>query len=148
MAKISELIDGLMDIDHQHAYKCLQGLEAMSRQSADIYPYFNRFVEMLDSANSYVRTRGIVLLAANAKWDIDYKMDEITDEYLQHILDDKPITARQCIRVLPTIAKFKPNLKRDIEIALRRANPSKYKDSMYSLISEDIRGALNAISKL
>ena len=35
---------------------------------------------MLDSDNSYIRTRGLVLLACHAKWDVDYKIDElITD---------------------------------------------------------------------
>ncbi len=35
---------------------------------------FDSFVEMLDHTNSYIRTRGIILIAANAKWDVDYKL--------------------------------------------------------------------------
>lgn len=148
MSNIQELIDGLMSSDDKRAYQCLKVLEGESSRSADVYPYFDTFVEMLSSTNSYIRTRGIILLAANAKWDIDYKFDEAIDEYLKHIVDDKPITARQCIKVLPTIAKYKPDLKNDIEIALNQANLLRYKESMQSLILKDIQKALDAISKL
>ena len=33
--------------------------------------------EMLDSDNPYIRTRGLLLISANAKWDSDNKIDEI-----------------------------------------------------------------------
>ena len=97
---------------------------------------------MLDSKNSYIRTRAILLIAANAKWDIDNKIDEIIGRYLKCITDEKPITARQCIKVLPIIAKYKPDLKNDIENALRNINLLKYKENMQALITKDIQRAL------
>jgi hypothetical protein len=36
-------------------------------------------------------------------------------------MDDKPITARQTIRALPAVAKYKPNLIEDIYNALHKA---------------------------
>ncbi len=66
------------------------------------------------------RTRRLTLIAYNAKWDKDNKIDEIIDEYLKHIEDVKPITARQCIKLLPMIAKNKPELKEDIVWALQK----------------------------
>ena len=48
-------------------------------------------------------------------------VDEIIDGYLKHITDVKPITARQCIKLLPMIAKDKPELRNDICSALERA---------------------------
>ena len=47
-------------------------------------------------------------------------VDEIIDGYLKHITDVKPITARQCIKLLPMIAKDKPELRNDICSALDR----------------------------
>ncbi|WP_312441038.1 hypothetical protein [Lacrimispora sp.] len=41
----------------------------------------------------------ITLIAANAKWDRDNRIDEIIDELLRHVMDEKPVTARQCIKV-------------------------------------------------
>ena len=73
--------------------------------------YIDRLDDMLENDNSYIRTRGLTLIAYNAKWDKDNK---IIDRYLTHITDVKPITARQCIKRLPTIAKYKPELKNDI----------------------------------
>lgn len=146
MNDIQELVSGLKDKNDKYAYQCLKQLELESLNSDAVYPYFDLFSAMLDDPNSYIRTRGILLIAANAKWDSDYKIDEIIDRLLKHIMDDKPITARQCIKSLPTIAKHKPDLKDDICNALRTANPQIYKSSMQSLVYKDIQDALNAIS--
>ena len=94
------------------------------------------------------RTRGLTLIAYNAKWDKDNKIDEIIDEYLKHIEDVKPITARQCIKLLPMIAKNKPELKCDIVAALQKADTSIYADSMQPLVYKDIQNSLAEIEKL
>ena len=107
----------------------------------------DRLSDMLDSDNSYIRTRGLTLLAYNAKWDKDYKIDEVIDKYLKHITDVKPITARQCIKLLPVIAKHKPELKNDIFSALHSADISTYEDSMQSLVYKDIQKAIEIIQK-
>lgn len=148
MANIQALVQGLMNSDDKQAYQCLQQLEQESTTSSTVYPYFDTFAEMLDHENSYVRTRGIVLIAANAKWDVDYKIDEIIDKYLKHIMDVKPITARQCIKCLPLLVEHKPDLKACVVQALHSANPMRYKENMQSLILGDIRKALDAIGKL
>ena len=103
---------------------------------------------MLDSDNSYIRTRGLVLLACHAKWDEDYKIDELIDKFLRHITDVKPITARQCMKVLPILAKYKPELKDDIFSALYKADISIYDDSMQPLICKDIQKVFKEIQKL
>lgn len=61
--------------------------------------------------------------------------------------DDKAITARQCIKVLPLIVKYKPDLKNCIVNELHNANTLKYKDSMQALILKDIQNSLEVISK-
>jgi hypothetical protein len=63
-------------------------------------------------------------------------------------LDDKPITARQCIKALPSIVKYKADLKEDIKNALKCANPYMYKDNMQSLVFRDIQKSLDAIDNL
>jgi len=74
-------------------------------------------------------------------------IDEIIDIYLKYIVDDKP-TARQCIKVLPLIAKYKPDLKQDIDNALQCTIPTRYKESMQSLVMKDIQKALTDIKNL
>lgn len=148
---IAETFELLFDKNNSVAYKALQELQELQKESKKtdcVYPYMDRLSDMLDSDNSYIRTRGLTLIACNAKWDKDYKIDEVIDKYLKHITDVKPITARQCIKLLPIIAKCKPELKNDILSALHKANTFVYDDSMQSLVYKDIQKALKEIQKL
>ena len=138
---IAETFELLFDKNNNVAYRALQELQKESIETDCVYPYMDRLSEMLDSDNSYIRTRGLTLIAYNAKWDKDYKIDEIIDNYLKHITDVKPITARQCI-------KHKPELKDDILSALHKANICIYDDSMQPLVYKDIQKALKEIEKL
>ena len=148
MSIITELVNGLFDKNDKAAYGCLKELVSVSEQGNSVYPFLDTFVDMMENENSYVRTRGLLLISANAKWDSDYKIDEIIDKYLRHISDNKPITARQCIKALPNIAKYKPDLVDDIRTALNKANPGRYADSMQPLVLNDIRAVLKAINEL
>lgn len=145
MDNIIGLVNGLLDKNDKAVYKCLKELLSISEQDNRVYQYFDTIADMIDNENSYIRTRGLLLISANAKWDVDYKIDEIIDKYLRHIMDDKPITARQCIKALPNIAEHKPELIADIVSALQKANPQRYADSMQSLIYGDIRAAIKMI---
>lgn len=144
---LEETFGLLFDKNNNTAYKALQELQKESEESDKVYCYMDRLADMMDSDNSYLRTRGLTLIACNAKWDKDNKMDEIIDKYLKHIEDVKPITARQCIKLLPMIAKNKPELKDDIVSALQKADISAYADSMQSLVYKDIQNSLAEIEK-
>lgn len=148
LTNVSETFELLFDKNNNIAYKALRELQRESEETDSVYPYMDRLSDMLDSDNSYIRTRGLTLLAYNAKWDRDYKMDEIIDKYLKHLTDIKPITARQCIKLLPIIAKDKPELRSDILSALHKANISFYDDSMQALVYKDIQKALKEIQEL
>ena len=145
---IAETFALLFDKNNTVAYKALQNLQKESEETDCVYPYMDRLSDMLDSDNSYIRTRGLTLLAYNAKCDKEYKIDEVIDKYLKHITDVKPITARQCIKLLPIIAKYKPELKNDILSALHKADISVYDNSMQALVYKDIQKALKEIQKL
>ena len=145
---IAETFELLFDKNNNIAYRALQNLQKESQETDCVSPYMARLSDMLDSDNSYIRTRGLTLLAYNAKWDKDYKIDEIIEKYLKHITDVKPITARQCIKLLPLVATYKPELKNDILFALHKADICVYEDSMQPLVYKDIQKALKEIQKL
>ena len=105
--KVEELLELLASRDNSQAYQALKALEEMSAESNCLYPHMDKFIAMASSGNSYVRTRGLALIAHNAKWDVDGKIDGIIDRYLEHITDEKPICARQCIKLLPLLAEAK-----------------------------------------
>ena len=144
----AEAFELLFDKNNKTAYKALQELQKESEETDHVYPYMDRLSDMLENDNSYIRTRGLTLIAYNARWDRDNKIDEIIDGYLKHITDVKPITARQCIKLLPMIAKDKPELRNDICSALERADISFYDGSMQPLVYKDIQKALKEIQKL
>lgn len=81
MLNYQNLIAGLTNRDQKSAHKCLLQLEEESARSASVYRYFDLFIEMLDDANSYIRTRGLVLISANARWDTDLKIEDIIKKY-------------------------------------------------------------------
>lgn len=145
---VGENIALLFDKNNNIAYKALQALQKECEESDAVYGYMDQFADMMDSDNSYIRTRGLTLIACNAKWDKDNKVDEIIDEYLRHIEDVKPITARQCIKWLPIIVQNKPELRYDIVSALQKADISTYADSMQSLVCKDIQNVLAEIEKV
>lgn len=145
MENVQDLVENLRAKDNQIAYTSLKALTAISANSDAVYPYFDCFIEMLGDASSYVRARGIVLIAANVQWDADHKTEAVISEYLRHIADERPITARQCIQALPVIVRHKPHLSDSICAALQGAEPHMYSSSMQPLIREDIREALRTI---
>lgn len=102
------------------------------------YEHFDEFAALLSHPKSLVRNRAIYILAANAGWDEDCRFDGIMDEFLSHITDEKPITARQCIKALAQIGAAKPRYIPRILSCLRNADLSKYRDSMRPLIEKDV----------
>lgn len=139
---IISCIEALRSKDATAGYAAFGKLVDISRNSDAVYPYIEQFVEMAESADSYRRTRALGLIAANARWDTDCVIEKNIDAILAHITDCKPITARQFIKTLPTLARFKPDLREHILTSLRSANTLRYPLSMRSLVDADIRGAI------
>ena len=133
--------------DAKDAYALTQRIVEKSRVSDSWYPCFDRFSELLRHKNSLVRNRAISILAANARWDREGRFDGLLDEFLSHVTDVKPITARQCVAALPEIAEAKPELTPRIRAALEQADLSGYPDSMQPLILKDIVAALQKIKE-
>lgn len=133
--------------DAKDAYAFTQQIVEESRASDAWYPCFDRFAELLRHKNSLVRNRAIAILAANARWDREGKFDALLDEFLSHVTDVKPITARQCMAALPEVAEAKPKLIPRIQTALEQADLSGYPDSMQPLILKDIMATLQKIEE-
>ena len=58
---IAETFELLFDKNNNVAYKALQELQKESEETDCVYPYMDRLSDMLDSDNSYIRTRGLTL---------------------------------------------------------------------------------------
>lgn len=111
---IAEQMANLEHKDHSRAYDSLNVLLAESECGRAVYAYLDTFVRMLASPHSYVRNRGLSLIAANARWDETGRIAGILDTYLLALQDKKPVTARTCLKGLSKIVQARPELSRQI----------------------------------
>lgn len=117
-----------------------------SRETDAWYEYFGSFASLLNHPKSLVRNRVLRILAANAQWDEENRFDFIIDDYITHITDEKPITARQCVKALAQIGMAKPQYIPKIIACFRNADLAKYKDSMRPLIEKDMAETEKALT--
>lgn len=132
------IIEQLTIKDNKKACALADKIVSESQETDVWYKYFDDFSSLLHHPKSLVRNRAMYILAANARWDDDNRFDVIISEFLTHITDEKPITARQCIKALAQVGLAKPQYIAIIQSALQSADLSKYNDSMRSLIEKDM----------
>lgn len=115
----------------------LRRLEQLSLERDEISAHWEKFTKMLEHDNSYIRTRGLVLTARNARWMEADQVKAILEKYLACVTDPKPITARRCIQELPFLLEGRPDLTERVEQRLRTADFTAYPDSMAPLVTKD-----------
>ena len=135
---MQDIISKLTVKDDKYACAIADRIISESRDTDEWYEYFDAFASLLNHPKSLVRNRVLHILAVNAQWDDENRFTAILPEFLSHITDEKPITARQCIKALTQVGQAKPQYIPRITEALREADLSKYKDSMRPLIEKDI----------
>ena len=143
----SDITAMLTSKDDKCACAYAEKIISESRETDEWYGCFDEFASLLNHPKSLVRNRAINILAANAQWDDENRFDGILPEYLSHITDEKPITARQCIKALAEVGRAKPQYIPEILSVLQSADLFQYKDSMRPLIEKDIRETIERLSK-
>ena len=124
--------------DDKYACALADKIISESQETDEWYEYFDDFASLLSHPKSLVRNRALYIIAANAQWDEENRFDFIFSDFLAHVTDEKPITARQCIKALAQVGAAKPQYIPRILSCLQDADLSKYKDSMSPLIEKDI----------
>ena len=133
-----DVIAKLTAKDDKYACTIADKIIEESQETDEWYEYFDDFATLLNHPKSLVRNRILYILAANAQWDVENHFDSIISDYLMHITDEKPITARQCIKALAQVGLAKPEYISSILKCFKEADLSKYKDSMRPLIEKDM----------
>jgi len=145
--EIEKLVDWLSLKDDKVRYNAFLLLQERSKQNADVYPYWNVFQSKLKNENSYQRSIGIMLIAENVKWDLEDKMNDIIQEYLNCLYDEKMITVRQCIQSLKIIARETTAFHEKITNDLLKYDVMAVRESMRKLVLLDIIDTLVEIRK-
>ena len=135
---MQDIIAKLIAKDDKYACAIADKIISESQDTDEWYEYFDEFASLLNHPKSLVRNRVLYILATNAQGDNENRFDAIISEYIAHVTDDKPITARQCIKALAQIGVAKPQYIPRILLCLHDADLSKYKDSMRPLIEKDM----------
>ncbi len=144
---IALLVGWLSDKDDKLRYPCLLVLLERVKTSDDLYEYWDVFRGKLTSDNSYQRSIGLMLLAANTKWDSGGKLEDTFEDYCALLADEKPITVRQCIQAFSDIVPYKPELSDKIADRLMKIDIAGAKETMRKLFLLDIINILLLIRK-
>ena len=144
---MQDIIAKLTAKDDKYACAIADKIISESQDTDEWYEYFDTFASLLNHPKSLVRNRILYILAANAQWDDENRFDAIFEDYLAHITDEKPITARQCIKSLVQVGMAKPQYIPRIIDCFRSADLSKYKDSMHPLIEQDMAETEKALTQ-
>ena len=114
--------------DTKQAYGALLELERLSGETDDLYPYTERFADMVGDRAYAVRVRGFRLFCQQARWDTEGVVDRNLDRALAELL--------------PYKRELWPNLRQRLEAM----EPRRYRDTMAPLIEQDIRRLLEMMN--
>lgn len=135
---IEENIKNLYNKDPNLAYKSLLELELVSTESDILYNYFDMFLELINSNDTYKIIRGFRLICSITKYDNLNKINNNIDNILKVFDSSNGVIIRQCLKYINQILLYKIELNGVIENKLRSIDISKYNDSLQSLIKKDI----------
>ncbi|MDO4488998.1 MAG: hypothetical protein Q4B67_07950 [Eubacteriales bacterium] len=135
---MEDIIARLTAKDDKAAYECAKEISAESAQSDKYLSMIPEFAGLLTHDSSFVRTRGFMLICAQARWAKDGEIGDVFDQMVPLLNDPKPTAVRQCLLALHEVALYRPEMNERIEKAIDGIDLTKYKDSMTPLITKDI----------
>lgn len=139
------LLSVLTAKDTRQAYSDFLELERLSEETDDLYPYTERFADMVGDTAWSVRCRSFRLFCKQARWDVDSVMERCLDRALAILEDEKPTAVRQALAALLEAAPYKRKLWPIIRKRVEAMDLTRYKDSMVPLIEKDRRRLLEAM---
>ncbi len=146
--EIDFLVTSLARKEDDPRYRALLLLLSRSSATPDVYRYWDVFRSKLTSDNSYQRSIGMLLLAANARWDEGDRCAEALDDMTKLLGDEKPVTIRQCVGALEAVALAVPEVREKICTRLISTDLSVIRETMRKLVQKDIVHALTALKSV
>lgn len=67
-AQVELLMERLQGLDNADAYAALKELFALSEATDAVSAHFDTFARLLHAKSAFARTRGFLLIVANARW--------------------------------------------------------------------------------
>lgn len=124
---LPEIFDGLKADKANIKYGCLKLLRLISEQQPVLlYPYFDFFVELVDSDVNVFKWGGILIIANLTIVDTNNKFEKIFKKYFTPITEHVLITASNVISSSATIALAKPELTEQITTEILKVERAVY----------------------
>lgn len=123
-------------------YQAFLLLKERSAIEADVFPFWQTFLEKLNSDNSYQRSIGLMMISENARWDKEGKTAAALEAYCKCLSDEKPITVRQCVQGLKPVVTAHPELCDAVSALLLALDLTTIKETMRKLVLLDILDVL------
>lgn len=139
------LLSTLTAKDTKQGYGAFLELERLSEETDDLYPFTERFAEMVSDRAWAVRCRGFRLFCKQARWDDTGVIDRHLDRALAILEDEKPTAVRQALAALLDVVPYKRELWPMIRQRVEAMDLTRYKDSMEPLIEKDVQKLLDAM---
>ncbi|MBN2007748.1 hypothetical protein JW960_00215 [candidate division KSB1 bacterium] len=112
---LETLRGGLMQKNEVYRYNCYKVLFRISQLRPDVlYPWWDFFVEHMESPNAYHRMAAIPIIAQLTKADPENRFDAVFSQFFSHLEDTSFIVARFIAQNAGVIAKARRRLQRDI----------------------------------
>ena len=123
------IFEGLSHDKGSIKFGCEKILRLISEQNPRlIYPYFDTFVELLDSENNFIKWGAIITISNLASVDDQNKFERIFNKYYLPITEEIMITAANIISNSWKIALAKPELIDKITTEILKVEKAKYKN--------------------
>jgi hypothetical protein len=137
---LPKYLDGLISKNETYRYNCFKVLYAVSEEKPDIlYPYWNFFINHLDSTNSYHKMSAVLIIANLTAIDSKKKFETIFDKFYNNLKSEKTIVPIYIIKSSSKIVSFKPNLEGKITellINIDKIHPGKQIELVKSAVIE------------
>jgi hypothetical protein len=139
---IAALVPLLARKEDDVRYQAFLLLKERSAIAADVFLFWQTFLEKLQSDNSYQRSIGLMLISENARWDREGKTAAALESYCNGLTDEKPITVRQCVQGFKLIITAHSELGERVSARLIVLDLTAIKETMRKLVLQDILDVL------
>lgn len=121
-------------------YHCYYIISKASEEKPELfYKYWNDFVSLLDHKNSYHRDIGLTVIGNLTKVDENNLFSSIFQKYIEHLNDDKFMTAQCFVRNIKKVLKNKSEYAQQIiEVLLDVDNRCTYPEKQKELLKSDV----------
>jgi len=108
---LPDILDGVSSSKAAIRYGCAKVLMDLSEEYPEkLYPYFDSFIDLLDSKYRILTWNAIAILANLTKVDIDKKFEAVFDKFYSFLNDEYMVTVANVVGHSGKIALAKPHL--------------------------------------